>query len=168
MYLIVVFDWSLFDHQCELFMNGMPFTSSTHIRSLYSILVVRLSRSSCLCLCIPGLGDAPIGDAPGDYPTGIPALDEVPRHGRLLGYLLRRSPSFLRRCRPDQCPPSTYHPIALQWSSWPKELHSKNKKQKQNKTKQKTKVHTNTHKYTYYKRVQNNRSTTIYKYDVES
>ena len=52
-----------------------------------------------------GLGDTPIGDAPGDYPTDIPALDEVPRHGRLLGYLLRRSPSFLRRRRPDQCPP---------------------------------------------------------------
>ena len=57
-------------------------------RSLYSILLVRLSRSSCLYLCIPGwcrrgmgLGDAPIGDAPGDYPTGIPALDEVLRHG---------------------------------------------------------------------------------------
>ena len=57
------------------------------VRSLYSILVVRISRSSCLYLCIPGwchrgmgVGDAPIGDVPGDYPTGIPALDqdEVP------------------------------------------------------------------------------------------
>ena len=74
-----------------------------------------------------GMGDTPIGDAPGDYPTGIPALDEVPRHGRLLGYLLRRSPSFLRRRKPDHCPPLTYHPIALQWSCRPKELHSQQK-----------------------------------------
>ena len=78
------------------------FFTSFLIRSLYSILVVRISRSSCLYLCIPvwcrrgmGLGDIPIGDAPGDDPTGIPALDEVSRHGRLLGYLLRRSSSFL-------------------------------------------------------------------------
>ena len=85
-------------------------------------------------LCIPdwcrramGLGDAPIGDARGDYPTGIPALDEVSRHGRLLVCLLWGRPSFLRRRRPDQCPPSTYHPIALQWSSRPKELHSQQK-----------------------------------------
>ena len=105
---------------------------TTDIRSLYSILVVCLSWSSCLNLCIPGwcrrgmgLGDAPIGDAPRDYPTGTPALDEVARHGRLLVCLLRRRPSFLRWRKPDQCPPpSTYHPIALQWSCWPKELHS--------------------------------------------
>ena len=97
--------------------------------STYAVLVV--SRSSCLHLCIPGwcrrgmgLGDAPIGNAAGDYLTGIPALGEVPRHGRLLVYLLWGRPSFLPRRRPDQCPPSTYHPIDVKWSCWPKELHS--------------------------------------------
>ena len=51
------------------------------------------------------MGDTPIGDTPEDYPTGIPAQDEVPRHRRLLVSILRRRPFFLRRRKPDQCPP---------------------------------------------------------------
>ena len=110
------------------------------IRSLYSVLVVRLSRSSCLHLCIPGwcprgmgLGDAPIGDAAGDYLTGIPALGEVPSHVRLLVYLLRGRLSFLRRRRPDQCPPQPTIPLLCNGLAGRKSfIHPPPKKKKKN------------------------------------
>ena len=64
------------------------------IRSLYFILVVRLSRFSCLYLYIPGWcrrgkgyggrGCPDRGRPSWGTQTGTPAPGEVPRHGRLV------------------------------------------------------------------------------------
>ena len=75
-----------------------------------------------------GMGDTPIGDALGDYPTGIPALDEVPTAQAWAPLGLPPSGgAHLSSGGVDQTNvplPSTCHPIALQWSSRPKEPHS--------------------------------------------